>query len=103
MSTDSGQVTRQRRRRGLAATVWAGTVACIIGSCGTAGADPGQPPQTPALLDDGQGCGPWVSPNIGNPLGVLVGQAVHQAMCEATRQQPPTPPGQPHAPTGDAP
>lgn len=94
---------QRRQRRGLAAATWAGIVACIIGSCGTADADPGQPPRTPALVDDGGDCGPWVSPNIGNPLGVLVGEAVHQAACDAARQQPSAPPvGEPDAPTAGA-
>lgn len=85
-------MTRPHHRRRLAGGIGAGIVACIIGSCGTAGADPGPSPQTPALVDDGHACGPWVSPNIGNPLGVLVGEAVHRAMCDAARQQPSTPP-----------
>lgn len=95
-------MTRPRQHRGLAATIWAGIIACNIGSCGTAGAAPGQLPLLPALVDDGGDCGPWVSPNIGNPLGVLVGEAVHQAVCDAARQQPPAA-GEPDTPAADAP
>lgn len=96
--------TRQPRRRGHAtAGIWAAiTACCAIGVApGTASAEPG----TPALVDDGGSCGPWVSPNIGNPLGVLVGEAVHRAICDAARQQSPAPPpaGEPAAAAVDAP
>ncbi|CAJ1499727.1 hypothetical protein MU0083_002254 [[Mycobacterium] kokjensenii] len=82
----------RRRRRVRHAIIWAAVATGILGSHGTAGAVPHPPPRTPALVDRGDDCGPWVSPNIGNPLGVLVGEAVHRAVCDAVRQQPPEPP-----------
>lgn len=79
----------RRRRRGIVATIWAGIIACIIGSCGTAAADPGPTPAPPGPGGFGSGwaqCGGQLVPadprvDMQNPLGGLIYREMLRHMC----------------------
>ncbi|BBX22300.1 hypothetical protein MTER_17110 [Mycolicibacter terrae] len=91
----------RHRRRGTAATIWAGVIACMVGSCGTAGADPGPtPPPPPGPGGFGSGwakCGDQLVPadsrvDMRNPLGGLIYRELLRHMCQPAQPDAALPP-----------